>query len=270
MQTQLHRTSTMYSSVCDVSHLQIIAEIRESKYSTESGLGVTGVSQQHDHLAKEDAGQAATKNTSSSSMPEHSRTDQCVSSEPKDSAQTPVTSTDNVQMQSAHLVRSTFRIESAALDVAEKHHTFDDSWNLSPPACLDAKEPKLVSREPQLVLTEPTTRADSEVSGQPGPSKANTSAAEPREEEEEEEERELMDAELPARRRSAGDGGRPVMEKPEQKCQGVGERQERDPDCTECRLVRPDPTHQELVMYLHALSYKVQRSPLPQWKHVQR
>ena len=30
-----------------------------------------------------------------------------------------------------------------------------------------------------------------------------------------------------------------------------------DPDCTECGLVRADPTPQELVMYLHALSYKV-------------
>ncbi|KAJ8291125.1 hypothetical protein GJAV_G00021670 [Gymnothorax javanicus] len=30
----------------------------------------------------------------------------------------------------------------------------------------------------------------------------------------------------------------------------------RDPLCTECKLVRPDPTENELVMYLHALRYK--------------
>ena len=30
-----------------------------------------------------------------------------------------------------------------------------------------------------------------------------------------------------------------------------------DPDCTDCGVVRPDPTTRELVMYLHALSYKV-------------
>ena len=30
-----------------------------------------------------------------------------------------------------------------------------------------------------------------------------------------------------------------------------------DPDCTDCGLVRADPTPQELVMFLHALSYKV-------------
>ena len=31
-----------------------------------------------------------------------------------------------------------------------------------------------------------------------------------------------------------------------------------DPDCTECKTVHPDPTPSELMMYLHALSYKVQ------------
>lgn len=30
-----------------------------------------------------------------------------------------------------------------------------------------------------------------------------------------------------------------------------------DPDCTECKTVHPDPTPSELMMYLHALSYKV-------------
>ena len=30
-----------------------------------------------------------------------------------------------------------------------------------------------------------------------------------------------------------------------------------DPDCTECRTVHLDPTPSELMMYLHALSYKV-------------
>ena len=30
-----------------------------------------------------------------------------------------------------------------------------------------------------------------------------------------------------------------------------------DPDCTECRTVYPDPTPSELMMFLHALSYKV-------------
>lgn len=31
----------------------------------------------------------------------------------------------------------------------------------------------------------------------------------------------------------------------------------RDPDCTECRLVHPDPTPDQLIMYLHALRYTV-------------
>ena len=30
-----------------------------------------------------------------------------------------------------------------------------------------------------------------------------------------------------------------------------------DPDCTECHLCRPDPSPRDLVMYLHAISYKV-------------
>lgn len=30
----------------------------------------------------------------------------------------------------------------------------------------------------------------------------------------------------------------------------------RDPLCSECKLVRPDPTDRELIMYLHALRYK--------------
>lgn len=30
-----------------------------------------------------------------------------------------------------------------------------------------------------------------------------------------------------------------------------------DPDCTECHLTRPTPSEDELVMFLHALSYKV-------------
>lgn len=35
---------------------------------------------------------------------------------------------------------------------------------------------------------------------------------------------------------------------------------ERDADCTECSLQRPDPTPHQLMMYLHALRYKVQGS----------
>lgn len=31
----------------------------------------------------------------------------------------------------------------------------------------------------------------------------------------------------------------------------------KDPDCTECQMSRPDPTPSDLVMFLHALSYKV-------------
>lgn len=30
-----------------------------------------------------------------------------------------------------------------------------------------------------------------------------------------------------------------------------------DKDCTECSVCRPDPTASQLVMFLHALSYKV-------------
>ena len=36
-----------------------------------------------------------------------------------------------------------------------------------------------------------------------------------------------------------------------------GQRGNVDPDCTECQLVRADPTPSQLVMYLHALSYEV-------------
>lgn len=30
-----------------------------------------------------------------------------------------------------------------------------------------------------------------------------------------------------------------------------------DKDCSECHIIRSDPTHSELTMFLHALSYKV-------------
>ena len=30
-----------------------------------------------------------------------------------------------------------------------------------------------------------------------------------------------------------------------------------DKDCTECSIIRPDPSASQLVMYLHALSYQV-------------
>ncbi len=63
---------------------------------------------------------------------------------------------------------------------------------------------------------------------------------------------------------NGSDGGLGVRDRSEllrQQCQeGRGSEKEDtevDPDCTECGLVRPDPTSQELVMYLHALSYKV-------------
>lgn len=43
----------------------------------------------------------------------------------------------------------------------------------------------------------------------------------------------------------------------------------RDHLCSECKIVRPDPTEKELVMYLHALRYKgpdfEYSSPLPDW-----
>ena len=34
----------------------------------------------------------------------------------------------------------------------------------------------------------------------------------------------------------------------------------RDPDCTECGLTHPDPTPDQLIMYLHALRYTVSSS----------
>ena len=37
----------------------------------------------------------------------------------------------------------------------------------------------------------------------------------------------------------------------------------RDPDCMECRLVHPDPTPDQLLMYLHALCYKVSPVIIP-------
>nr|XP_040055309.1 RNA pseudouridylate synthase domain-containing protein 2 isoform X2 [Gasterosteus aculeatus aculeatus] len=43
----------------------------------------------------------------------------------------------------------------------------------------------------------------------------------------------------------------------------------RDHLCSECKLVRPDPTEKELIMYLHALRYKgpdfEYSTPLPDW-----
>lgn len=46
-------------------------------------------------------------------------------------------------------------------------------------------------------------------------------------------------------------------------------KQETDPLCAECRLVRQDPLPQDLVMFLHALSYKGPDfeyfSPMPAW-----
>lgn len=43
----------------------------------------------------------------------------------------------------------------------------------------------------------------------------------------------------------------------------------RDHLCSECKIVRPDPTEKELVMYLHALRYKgpdfEYSTPLPDW-----
>lgn len=43
----------------------------------------------------------------------------------------------------------------------------------------------------------------------------------------------------------------------------------RDHLCSECKIVRPDPTEEELVMYLHALRYKgpdfEYSTPLPDW-----
>ncbi|KAJ8288545.1 hypothetical protein COCON_G00012040 [Conger conger] len=45
--------------------------------------------------------------------------------------------------------------------------------------------------------------------------------------------------------------------------------QVKDPLCTDCKIVRPDPTAEELVMYLHALRYKGPEfeycSRIPEW-----
>ena len=43
----------------------------------------------------------------------------------------------------------------------------------------------------------------------------------------------------------------------------VAQHGEVDPDCTECRRVRADPTPRELFMFLHALSYKVSETSGP-------
>ena len=37
----------------------------------------------------------------------------------------------------------------------------------------------------------------------------------------------------------------------------LGGDSDSDPDCTECRQVHPDPTPDQLIMYLHALRYTV-------------
>ena len=55
--------------------------------------------------------------------------------------------------------------------------------------------------------------------------------------------------------------GKPgAVEKTECECEGSSASDGgsvRDPDCTECGLVHPDPTPDQLVMYLHALRYTV-------------
>ena len=43
----------------------------------------------------------------------------------------------------------------------------------------------------------------------------------------------------------------------------VAQHAEVDPDCTECRMVRADPTPRELFLFLHALSYKVSETSGP-------
>lgn len=43
----------------------------------------------------------------------------------------------------------------------------------------------------------------------------------------------------------------------DKECKALKAASSFDPDCTECRTVHPDPTPNELMMYLHALSYKV-------------
>lgn len=45
-------------------------------------------------------------------------------------------------------------------------------------------------------------------------------------------------------------GGEPTVS------ESAADTQQRDHLCSECKLVRPDPTEKELIMYLHALRYK--------------
>ncbi|XP_028849288.1 pseudouridylate synthase RPUSD2 [Denticeps clupeoides] len=49
----------------------------------------------------------------------------------------------------------------------------------------------------------------------------------------------------------------------------TAENNSKDPLCSECRIMRPDPTEKELIMYLHALRYKgpdfEYSTPLPNW-----
>ena len=45
--------------------------------------------------------------------------------------------------------------------------------------------------------------------------------------------------------------------------EAVAQHGEVDPDCTECRRVRADPSPRELFMFLHALSYKVSETSAP-------
>lgn len=42
----------------------------------------------------------------------------------------------------------------------------------------------------------------------------------------------------------------------------------RDPECTECGLVYPDPTPDQLIMYLHALSYRVSQLTVSELKNI--
>lgn len=56
-----------------------------------------------------------------------------------------------------------------------------------------------------------------------------------------------------------GSGGDVVRTKLEGESSSVGDGSVSDPDCTECGLVHPDPTPEQLIMYLHALRYTVSK-----------
>lgn len=251
--------------------VQILAEIRKSKYSDE---GVTAVTGDGEHqrmppraaINKEEAtGQAVDECSLMAATANQTGTVQCVSSRPSNSVHTKGGSTrTNVLSQEQP---STGDTPSACGHMSTTGTSQTD--------CGEPEAPTTASHGSALTMNAGTTDG---TTGMSAPSSEVTGSASTETHSldtgartmtgvtsgkdvtgtsllavaltKKEEERGPSVAELPT---GGGGGGGERQVRPEQR----GGGKERDPDCTECWLVRPDPTPQELTMYLHALAYKV-------------